>query len=252
MTVAAHPSAPLLVDLHPQHASAWLALGAHGWADTRLHGVHLGAGYWAPSASGASVLRADLLRDLIGPLGVLASATWSASGEGLPSAAPDESAWDFWAWTSGHLPPRLDASPVIRHLVWRCPPLPPTDDAHALEGLLSELLAHPGVRWSIHLPQALSALVVDHGSLDAACTELVARIQALPAGCLGLLELGGRQHWTAAYGPTNHRVPGVLWDALDALHASGHAPAVRLAWEHDVPPLAVVLDEARLARDILG
>ena len=134
----------------------------------------------------------------------------------------------------------------------RCTTLPETGDVRGQELLVAHWLNTPQRRRSIHLPQALASLLAAHGAWLPAVDDLVARIQALPVEGLGLLEIGGFQRWSADSALTDHRVPPALWEALATLHASGHAPAVRLAWERDIPPLSVLLDEARCAREALA
>ena len=146
-------------------------------------------------------------------------------------------------------------SPRPPHL-WRPDHLPPLDASGALEGLLSTLLSAPGTRLCISLHQALAQLLSEGWPMAGACAELTERVQALPAHCLGLLELGGYQHWPSGEGlrhaPADHRVPAALWTVLESLAATGHSPAIRLAWERDLPGLAVMLDEVRQARALLN
>lgn len=142
--------------------------------------------------------------------------------------------------------------------LWRPAQLPPLDASGALEDLVAATLSATGKRLSISLHHELAQLLCEGWSLDGACTELTERVQALPAPCLGQLELGGFQRWPdGRHGPlhtapADHRVPAALWEVLEALVATGHAPGVRLAWERDLPGLAVMLDEARRARALLG
>jgi uncharacterized protein (UPF0276 family) len=110
----------------------------------------------------------------------------------------------------------------------------------------------------VSLHHELATLLRQGWAWGAALLELQSRVQALPASCLTLLEVGGFLQWpptdpipTQATAP-NQRVPEGLWEVLGALRATGHAPAVRLAWEQDLPPLAVLLDEARRAHQALA
>lgn len=238
------PLRPVLLDLHDQHAHAWAALAAEVVQSQGVTGFHLSE---PPSPA---------LVALLGPQGALGWSRLSVS-EALARRA------DVQALAATRAPDAvqvvctaLDGDTPTPPRLWRPEHLPPLDASGALETLLSTLLSAPGARLCISLHLALAQLLSEGWSMAGACTELTERVQALPAHCLGLLELGGYQHWPSGvdlrHTPADHRVPAALWTVLEALAATGHAPAIRLAWERDVPGLAVMLDEARQARALLA
>lgn len=241
------PPCPVLVDLHASHAEAWLALGATGVRHHRLGGVHLArADAWPPE--GTSVLEPG---QVLGhpALMLIASVTSHCdTPDALSPELPRPITWWVGAAEASGL---VQAS--LEHRVLRLPVLPALHQTADLESWVSQAQLSRGLCVSLH--HELAALLRQGWAWNAALLELQTRVQALPASCLTLLEVGGFLEWPTtaqASAAPNQRVPEGLWEVLSALRASGHAPAVRLAWEQDLPPLAVLLDEARRAHQALA
>lgn len=242
---------PVLVDLHASHAEAWRALGATGVRHHRVGGVH-----WPqPEAEAAEIAAVLEAGQALGNPALLLSVSAVPHGD-APQPEPDchwprpITWWVETAKLSGLAPAPHS------HRVLRMASLPALHQTAELEAWVSQAQHTHGLCVSLH--HELAALLRQGWAWGTALLELQSRVQALPASCLTLLEVGGFLQWpptgpipTQATAP-NQRVPEGLWEVLGALRATGHAPAVRLAWEQDLPPLAVLLDEARRAHQALA
>jgi hypothetical protein len=246
------PPCPVLVDLHASHVEAWRALGATGVRHHRLGGVHLPSSDAWPSA----ILQVLEPKQALGHPALLLSAgarAYGVASQGPHGELPRPLTW----WVEPADAPGLAPAPPEGRVL-RMPSLPALHQTAELEAWVSQAQQARGLGVSLH--HELAALLRQGWAWSAALLELQSRVQALPASCLTLLEVGGFLQWPPtepaqikpASMPPNQRVPEGLWEVLGALRATGHAPAVRLAWEQDLPPLAVLLDEAHRAHQALA
>lgn len=238
---------PVLVDLHAPHAESWQALGATGVRHHRLGGVHLPQ----PEAWTAAILAVLKPGQALGHPDLRLSMNAVSHGDAPPGGDQDGPRPITW-WVEPANAPGVAPWP-LDHRVLRMPSLPALHQTAELEAWVSQAQQAQGLCVSLH--HELAALLRQGWAWGAALLELQSRVQALPASCLTLLEVGGFLQWpptAPASSAPNQRVPEGLWEVLSVLRATGHAPAVRLAWEQDLPPLAVLLDEVRRAHQALA
>lgn len=139
------------------------------------------------------------------------------------------------------------------HHVPRLLGLPGLTQQSELESWVSLAQCCQGICISLH--HELARLLRQGWDWTGALQEVRCRIQALPISSLALIEVGGFTHWPPDSGcgdAPNQRVPEELWELVRELSATGHIPALRLAWQDDVPPLAVLLDEVHRAHQALA
>jgi uncharacterized protein (UPF0276 family) len=93
-------------------------------------------------------------------------------------------------------------------------------------------------------------------ALGKARAEALDFVWSLPLGMVGQIHLAGFR-WPDApdrlfIDDHSHRVSPTVWDVYEqALTHLGPVPTL-IEWDTDLPPLAVLLDEARLAREALA
>lgn len=241
---AAYPGdAPrVCVDLAPGHAAAAQSLWRLLPPGCVLHVSHP-----------AALPNTDVPVSLTWP-----AASWPAPPVGgkvvslvwpLAAHAPDEAAIAEWRqvlsrWQAAHAGLTGLLNPEQ---------LPEPGDHRGLEALIGASL-QTGCPLTLDLHDALArAHLAAHAfdpaaSMEAAAATVHQAVSQLPGRCVGRLEVGGQQHWHAATPLADQRVPEALWRLVENLCAAWGPREVRVKWQGDAPAMAVLADEARLAR----
>lgn len=167
----------------------------------------------------------------------------------LAAHAPDEAALAHWRQVLS----RWQATHAGLTGLLRPAQLPEPGDHRALEALIGASL-QTGCPLTLDLHAALARAYLDAHALDhaarmeAAVATVHQAASQLPGRCVGQLEVGGQQHWRDATPVADQRVPEALWRLVESLCAVWGPREVLVKWQGDAPAMAVLADEARLAR----
>jgi uncharacterized protein (UPF0276 family) len=236
------------------HTENYLACAGWDWHVLRhvrrdypvsLHGVGLGLGS-ADGFSEAHLARVRALVDAIEPALISEHLSWNALRDrqfnDLLPLRLDRAALDLVAARIGRVQDALGRRILVENVSTY---LRFAGDALSEAAFLAALAQRTGCGVLLDVNN-LYVNQHNHGE------DPLAALAALPRGCVGEIHLGGHLD-TGATLIDHHgdRVAAPVWDLFRAaLNRFGAVPAL-IEWDTDVPPLAVLLEEAATARRIV-